>query len=83
MTQFKDVEKSGTRAVSQDLPEDDATGMNTTELIDTNNKRPDCFTSTVQEILFVLSATMAIAMSGFLSGAVAVTSASIGRRCVE
>jgi MFS family permease len=40
--------------------------------------RPACFKSTTQEVLFVLTATMAIAMGAFLSGAVAVISASVG-----
>jgi MFS family permease len=40
--------------------------------------RPSCFKSTTQEVLFVLTATMAIAMGAFLSGAVAVISASVG-----
>ncbi|KAK6004249.1 hypothetical protein QM012_009099 [Aureobasidium pullulans] len=41
--------------------------------------RPSCFKSTTQEVLFVLTATMAIAMGAFLSGAVSVISASVGR----
>ncbi|CAK3856111.1 MFS-type transporter [Lecanosticta acicola] len=45
----------------------------------TSNQRPACFTSTFQEILFVLSATMAIAMTSFLAGSVTVTSSFIGR----
>ncbi|KAG9608440.1 major facilitator superfamily transporter, partial [Aureobasidium melanogenum] len=40
--------------------------------------RPPCFKSTTQEVLFVLTATMAIAMGAFLSGAVSVISASVG-----
>ncbi|THY14882.1 putative transporter [Aureobasidium pullulans] len=40
--------------------------------------RPQCFKSTTQEVLFVLTATMAIAMGAFLSGAVSVISASVG-----
>ncbi|KAI5273145.1 putative transporter [Aureobasidium subglaciale] len=40
--------------------------------------RPACFKSTIQEVLFVLTATMAIAMGAFLSGAVSVISASVG-----
>lgn len=42
------------------------------------NSRPACFKSTTQEIFFVLSATMAIAMSSLLQGSVTVTSSSIG-----
>ncbi|KAF2210494.1 hypothetical protein CERZMDRAFT_113390 [Cercospora zeae-maydis SCOH1-5] len=43
-----------------------------------NSTRPACFKSTAQEIFFVLSATMAIAMSSLLQGSVTVTSAAIG-----
>ena len=45
----------------------------------TNNVRPACFNNTIQEILFVLTATMAIAMTSFLGGSVTVTSSFIGR----
>lgn len=45
----------------------------------TNNVRPACFRSTAQEVLFVLTATMATAMSAILSGAIVVTSSFIGR----
>ncbi|KAF2771598.1 hypothetical protein EJ03DRAFT_349224 [Teratosphaeria nubilosa] len=47
--------------------------------IDTNNLRPACFKSTIQEVLFVLTATMAIAMGSLLAGSVTVTSSFIGR----
>lgn len=43
------------------------------------NTRPECFKSTLQEVLFVLSATMAIGMTSILSGSITVTSAFIGR----
>jgi MFS family permease len=42
-----------------------------------NHGRPESFKSTPQEVLFVLCATMAIAMSSLLQGSVTVTSASI------
>lgn len=41
--------------------------------------RPRCFSSTTQEVFFVLTATMAIAMGAFTGGAVTVISASVGR----
>ncbi|MCJ1341091.1 hypothetical protein MMC09_006387 [Bachmanniomyces sp. S44760] len=41
--------------------------------------RPACFRSTVQEIFFVLTTTMAIAMSSFLIGSITVVSSFIGR----
>jgi hypothetical protein len=49
------------------------------EPVQTNNVRPECFTSTVQEVLFVATATMAIAMQAMLSGSTTVTSSFIGR----
>lgn len=39
--------------------------------------RPECFNSTLQEVLFVLTATMSIGMSAFLYGISAVISAPI------
>lgn len=47
--------------------------------VTTNNVRPACFRSTIQEVLFVLTATMAIAMGALLSGSIIVTSSFIGR----
>lgn len=38
------------------------------------NARPACFKSTLQECLFVLSVTMAVAMTSFLTGAITVMS---------
>lgn len=43
------------------------------------NARPECFSSTFQECLFVLSVTMAVAMSSFLTGAITVMSSFAGR----
>jgi hypothetical protein len=43
------------------------------------NARPACFRSTVQECLFVLSVTMAVAMTSFLSGSVTVVSSFAAR----
>ncbi|EGP83893.1 major facilitator superfamily transporter [Zymoseptoria tritici IPO323] len=81
MARLEDDEKSipTARNTPAESIQDDSAGLATIELINTNNGRPECFKSTTQEILFVLSATMAIAMSAFLTGAVTVTSASIGR----
>ncbi|KAK5122865.1 hypothetical protein LTR85_003780 [Meristemomyces frigidus] len=47
--------------------------------VDSHNARPACFNSTIQEILFVLTATMAIAMGSFIAGSVTVTSSFIGK----
>jgi hypothetical protein len=43
------------------------------------NARPECFKSTLQECLFVMSVTMAVAMSSFLTGAITVMSSFAGR----
>jgi hypothetical protein len=43
------------------------------------NARPECFRSTVQEVFFVLTATMAMGMSSFLFGMCTVITAQIGR----
>jgi len=43
------------------------------------NARPECFTSTLQECLFVMSVTMAVAMSSFLTGSITVMSSFAGR----
>jgi MFS family permease len=43
------------------------------------NARPECFSSTIQEALFVVSVTMAVAMSSFLTGSVTVISSFVGR----
>ncbi|KAF2755648.1 aminotriazole resistance protein [Pseudovirgaria hyperparasitica] len=42
------------------------------------NQRPDCFRSTVEETLFVLTATMAVSMTSFLQGLVIVISSFAG-----
>jgi hypothetical protein len=42
-------------------------------------RRPECFNSTLQECLFVLTATMSIGMSSFLYGMTTVITAPIGR----
>ncbi|EMC96408.1 hypothetical protein BAUCODRAFT_70091 [Baudoinia panamericana UAMH 10762] len=47
--------------------------------VQTNNARPACFSSTFQEALFVLTATMAIAMQSIIAGSTVVTSSFIGR----
>lgn len=43
------------------------------------NARPACFTSTFQESLFVVSVTMAVAMTTFLQGSVTVMSSFAAR----
>lgn len=42
-------------------------------------RRPKCFSSTIQECLFVLTATMAIGQSSMYQGSVVGVTASIGR----
>ncbi|KAK3700677.1 hypothetical protein LTR37_015866 [Vermiconidia calcicola] len=55
------------------------TDMAPIEPVQTNNVRPACFRSTVQEVLFVLTATMAIAMGAFLTGSITVISSFVGK----
>lgn len=45
----------------------------------TNNRRPDCFNNTLEEVLFVLTCTMAIAMPAYVSGQITVISSFVGR----
>ena len=42
------------------------------------NARPECFRSTFQECLFVLSVTLAVAMTSFLVGSITVMSSFAG-----
>ena len=42
--------------------------------------RPECFRSTTQEVLFVLTATMAVAMSSFLTGGNIVITSLVGEQ---
>ena len=58
---------------------DEEARMDSLHPVETNNVRPACFNSTLQEVLFVLTATMAIAMGAFVIGSVVVTSSFIGR----
>lgn len=43
------------------------------------NTRPTCFASTLQECAFVLSVTMAVAMTSFLTGSITVMASFAGR----
>ncbi|KAL1584668.1 hypothetical protein WHR41_06937 [Cladosporium halotolerans] len=47
--------------------------------VQTKNRRPDCFSSTIQEVLFVLTCTMAIAMPAYVAGMITVISSFVGR----
>jgi MFS family permease len=62
-------------------PEPNATqaDMETLHPVETNNRRPDCFNSTIQEVFFVLTCTMAIAMPAYVSGMITVISSFVGR----
>lgn len=44
-----------------------------------SSDRPKCFTSTFQEVLFVLTATMAIGQQSFFQGCIVGVTASIGK----
>jgi len=43
------------------------------------NARPECFTSTFQECMFIASVTMAVAMTSFLTGSITVMSSFAAR----
>jgi MFS family permease len=63
-------------------PEDVSTEQNDMEslhAVETNNRRPDCFTNILQELLFVLTCTMAIAMPAYVAGMITVISSFVGR----
>ena len=46
---------------------------------DATGRRPACFDSTLQEILFVLTTTMAVGMSSFLVGSTTVITSFAGK----
>lgn len=73
------VDEKSIVATRPALVPDDGDNGNALEQVTTNNVRPECFSSTIQEVLFVLTATMAIAMSALLTGSVTVVSSFIGR----
>jgi hypothetical protein len=56
----------------------EASGPQQGEQLRNPNDRPECFSSTLQECLFVLTTTMAIGQTSFFEGLVLVVSASIG-----
>jgi hypothetical protein len=57
---------------------DDAELGNSNAPIKDPDARPECFSSTFQECLFVISVTMAVAMTSFLTGSVTVMSSFAG-----
>ncbi|KAF2640714.1 hypothetical protein P280DRAFT_325621 [Massarina eburnea CBS 473.64] len=59
--------------------EDAEVGPDDAQPIVDHNARPACFTSTVQECLFVFSVTLAVAMTSFLTGGVTVMSSFAAR----
>lgn len=61
------------------LPNIEMEAIESDEVDEVHGMRPACFSSTIQEILFVLTATMAIAMSSWLAGSIIVTSNFVGR----
>lgn len=78
MAESADPEKNG-HSPSSPTSEKNGSTMDPIEQVQTNSGRPVCFSSTVQEVLFVLTATMAIAMGALLTGAITVISSFIGR----
>lgn len=85
MPDCKDDKKSTptTRTVTPSVGGDGIDETATVEQIQANNVRPACFKDTAQEILFVLTATMAIGMTSFLAGSVTVISSFVGRSLVS
>lgn len=79
MTGPEDLEKSGSYSAHSPTASDESTQENDLAPVETNNVRPACFKSTIQEVLFVLTATMAIAMGALLTGSITVISSFIGR----
>ena len=77
ITMMDDHEKSG--ALQPNAQQEAIDNMDPIEPVQTNNARPACFRSTIQEILFVLTATMAIAMGSLLTGSITVISNFVGR----
>jgi hypothetical protein len=63
--------------ITAPLPEAESHSQNNIDV--SVGDRPECFTSTLQECLFVLTATMSIGMSSFLYGICTVITAPIGR----
>lgn len=53
--------------------------QNAVDVVRDPNKRPECFSSTLQECLFVLTSTMAIGQTSFFQGAIIVILAEISR----
>ncbi|KAJ5101545.1 hypothetical protein NUU61_003767 [Penicillium alfredii] len=67
--------------VAQPIPSDQEKGPEEVILADNESgyaQRPKCFNSTVQECLFVLTATMAIGQQSFFQGAIVGVTAAIG-----
>lgn len=62
------------------LGSDQEKGFESTAIEEKNNysQRPKCFNTTVEECLFVLTATMAIGMQSFFQGCIVGVTASIG-----
>ncbi|KAK4550852.1 hypothetical protein LTR36_000432 [Oleoguttula mirabilis] len=73
------MEKGADSSPPAAIGADDKAPMDEIRQVETNNVRPACFKSTFQEVLFVLTATMAIAMGSLMIGSVTVTSSFIGK----
>ena len=82
MAELKDAEKtteSTPESPSSSRDNNDTDDMEPIGPVQTNNARPACFNTTLQEVLFVFTATMAIAMGALLTGSITVVSSYIGR----
>ncbi|KAJ1715440.1 hypothetical protein AFCA_012613 [Aspergillus flavus] len=74
------MEKTGPMETSEcDGRMDDKVAPTTVQAPRDNEARPEAFSSTIQEILFVAVATMAIAMSSLLTGSITVLTSQVQR----
>lgn len=71
------MKEAPTDPVSHETAQD--ADMESLHPVQTNNRRPDCFNSTIREVLFVLTCTMAIAMPAYVAGMITVISSFVGR----
>jgi hypothetical protein len=72
------VKPPAVMAVSMPTDDNESAYTEDAQPVRNANSRPACFQSTVQEILFIAAATMAIGMSSMLAGSITVTSSFVG-----
>ncbi len=81
MLDLDEIEKRDAANASEHpaSPQDEGAEMEALDPVQTGSARPAVFRSTIQEVLFVLTATMAIAMGSWLSGSIVVITSFVGR----